>query len=203
MRKSIPTLYNGIQFRSRLEATWAAFFDVIGWEWEYEPALFEGPGWTPDFLLKGRNTLVEVKPEIDPSEWSDMEAVEYAFKRPVPEGFLLMFVGVFPVPGLLIAADPEPGEPEYADPSGDRSVATLILGRGYVVDQDLGIDKPCHVIATISIHPGLQMEWDYTIAPIDAPVAGSAESALIACAAGRFPEAWAMAKNAVQWRPPA
>lgn len=60
--KPIPTKYNGIQFRSRLEATWAAFFDNMGWSWNYEP--FDLNGWTPDFLLKSKieNILVEVKP---------------------------------------------------------------------------------------------------------------------------------------------
>ncbi len=56
---SIPTTYKGTRFRSRLEAKWAAFFDLCGWEWTYEP--FEYPGWIPDFLLQG-DVLVEVKP---------------------------------------------------------------------------------------------------------------------------------------------
>ena len=34
----IPTLYAGCMFRSRLEAKWAAFFDILGWEWFYEPS---------------------------------------------------------------------------------------------------------------------------------------------------------------------
>ena len=61
-RPGIPTLYNGIQFRSRLEAKWAAFFDLLGWEYEYEP--FDLNGWIPDFLIKGKpqDVLVEVKP---------------------------------------------------------------------------------------------------------------------------------------------
>jgi hypothetical protein len=60
--KARPTKYRGIMFRSQLEATWAAFFDQIGWPWEYEP--FELSGWLPDFLLRGRgrDVLVEVKP---------------------------------------------------------------------------------------------------------------------------------------------
>lgn len=63
--KPIPTIYNGIQFRSRLEATWAAFFDLIGWKWEYEP--FDMDGWIPDFMIVGRDqeVLVEVKPIIE------------------------------------------------------------------------------------------------------------------------------------------
>src|SRR5438270_435970 len=63
---SIPTAYNGVNFRSRLEARWAAFFDLCNWSWEYEP--IDLNGWIPDFRLIGIDkTLVEVKPfEIDP-----------------------------------------------------------------------------------------------------------------------------------------
>lgn len=58
---SIPTTYNGINFRSRLEARWAAFFDLLGWSWEYEA--FDLPGWIPDFKIKGKKDIyVEVKP---------------------------------------------------------------------------------------------------------------------------------------------
>lgn len=62
----IPTLYQGVRFRSRLEATWAAFFDLIEWRWQYEP--FDLPGWIPDFQISTNsksfnpNYLVEVKP---------------------------------------------------------------------------------------------------------------------------------------------
>lgn len=54
-----PTIYAGVRFRSQLEATWAAFFDVAGMPWEYEPVTL--PGWVPDFRLFGR-FLCEVKP---------------------------------------------------------------------------------------------------------------------------------------------
>jgi len=47
--KAYPTLYRGIQFRSRLEAKWAAFFDNLGWPWEYEPIDLDG--YIPDFIL--------------------------------------------------------------------------------------------------------------------------------------------------------
>jgi len=65
---AIPTRYNGIQMRSRLEAHWAAMFDLMGWTWEYEP--FDREGWIPDFWLGVgcRSYLVEVKPVV---EWSD------------------------------------------------------------------------------------------------------------------------------------
>jgi len=59
---AIPTKYKGVQFRSRLEATWAAYFDLLGVRWEYEP--FDLPGWIPDFRIEGslgESFLVEVK----------------------------------------------------------------------------------------------------------------------------------------------
>jgi hypothetical protein len=71
--KAHPTLYNHVMFRSRLEARWAAFFDLVEWEWDYEPIDFRG--WTPDFMLMVPNRrgplnsfhrlFVEVKPYFD------------------------------------------------------------------------------------------------------------------------------------------
>lgn len=67
MNRSIPTRYNGTTFRSRLEARWAAFFDQLGWKWDYEPVDLKG--YIPDFLLAWhRPLLVEVKPIVD---WKD------------------------------------------------------------------------------------------------------------------------------------
>ena len=60
-RFGIETVYRGINFRSRLEARWAAFFDQVGWKWDYEP--FDLDGYIPDFLITGRrDILVEVRP---------------------------------------------------------------------------------------------------------------------------------------------
>jgi hypothetical protein len=58
-----PTRYAGIEFRSRLEAHWAAFFSELGWAWDYEPIDFGG--WMPDFLVDVPvlgPLYVEVKP---------------------------------------------------------------------------------------------------------------------------------------------
>ncbi len=68
-----PTRYNGVECRSRLEARWAAFFDLCRWRWDYEPIDLQG--WSPDFLIHAPTckVLVEVKPvdadqcKIDPS----------------------------------------------------------------------------------------------------------------------------------------
>jgi hypothetical protein len=61
-KRGIPTVYQGYEFRSRLEARWAAFFDQLGWAWEFEP--FDLDGWIPDFQLAdfAEPMLVEIKP---------------------------------------------------------------------------------------------------------------------------------------------
>jgi hypothetical protein len=60
--KAIETKYDGVLFRSRLEARWAAFFNLCNIPWEYEPYDFDG--WIPDFVIKGveRDIFCEVKP---------------------------------------------------------------------------------------------------------------------------------------------
>jgi hypothetical protein len=61
---AIPTRYAGHLFRSRLEARWAAMFDLLGWQWTYEP--FDLEGYIPDFLVANpldasKPLLVEIK----------------------------------------------------------------------------------------------------------------------------------------------
>jgi len=60
-RSGIPTVYNGIRMRSRLEAKYAAFFDRLGWAWEYEPIDLDG--YIPDFIVDPGSELIlfEVK----------------------------------------------------------------------------------------------------------------------------------------------
>ena len=65
---AITTTYDGIEYRSRLEARWAAFMKNIGWDIVYEP--FDGDGYIPDFLVQGsRPMLVEVKPAVTLAEY--------------------------------------------------------------------------------------------------------------------------------------
>lgn len=79
--KAHPTTYGGVRFRSRLEATWAAFFDLAGIAWDYEPVDFEG--WVPDFVLRveGGPLYVEVKPVpliLWDNQWSVPDAAAFA-----------------------------------------------------------------------------------------------------------------------------
>jgi len=90
--KSHPTLYKGVKFRSRLEARWAAFFDLAGWSWEYEP--IDLPGWSPDFRVEfscghsecseSHTLLVEVKPYFSIKEFSGHECMKYQYGLGIP-----------------------------------------------------------------------------------------------------------------------
>lgn len=59
---AIPTMYNNVQFRSRLEARWAACFDLLGRRWQYEP--IDLNGWIPDFLVDDLLPLQPCHPEF-------------------------------------------------------------------------------------------------------------------------------------------
>lgn len=68
------TTYNGVEYRSQLEAWWAAFFDECDWKHEYEPKV---AGFRkPDFVLHGLNKDVYV--EVKPTNEIDYEVFELA-----------------------------------------------------------------------------------------------------------------------------
>lgn len=46
----MSAIYNGLQFKTRLEAHWAAFFDLAKWEWHVNPAPVDD--WSPDFRVE-------------------------------------------------------------------------------------------------------------------------------------------------------
>lgn len=61
---AIPTIYNGITLKSRMEAQCALLFDRCGWKWEYEPKSFmlkNGVNYMPDFHLTEFKTVVECR----------------------------------------------------------------------------------------------------------------------------------------------
>jgi hypothetical protein len=68
--KARPTLYKGIQMRSRLEADFASTLGRHGQTWKYEPTCFAADGvqWLPDFgefmTFEGKtySRYIEVKP---------------------------------------------------------------------------------------------------------------------------------------------
>jgi hypothetical protein len=65
MLKAIDTPYSNHLFRSRLEARWAFYFDVLNTTWEYEKEGFElgnGERYLPDFYLPQHRLYAEIKP---------------------------------------------------------------------------------------------------------------------------------------------
>lgn len=85
--KAHPTTYKGTVFRSRLEARWACFMDLIGLRWEYEP--LDLNGWTPDFRVEIRTghsgcpdprvLLAEVKPYHSIKEFEGHPCMQYPY----------------------------------------------------------------------------------------------------------------------------
>lgn len=45
----MTAIYNGLQFRTQLEAQWAAFFDLAKWKWHVNPVPLGN--WSPDFRV--------------------------------------------------------------------------------------------------------------------------------------------------------
>jgi hypothetical protein len=68
--KPLPTNYNGIKFRSKLEAQWAVFFNELGYDFEYEPEGFTDGKikYVPDFFIKELDMFFEIKPTDKISE---------------------------------------------------------------------------------------------------------------------------------------
>lgn len=61
--KALETQYRGFEFRSRLEAKYAVFFDCLKIDWQYEVEGFDlvGDYYLPDFWLTDLQMYVEVK----------------------------------------------------------------------------------------------------------------------------------------------
>tara|TARA_R100001594_G_C4000792_1_gene254694 strand:- start:97 stop:978 length:882 start_codon:yes stop_codon:yes gene_type:complete len=68
--KAIPVIYEGIQFRSKLEARWYIFMKSMGWDVEYEPEV-NCNRYIPDFKIRGRlfDIYIEVKPIENWDDW--------------------------------------------------------------------------------------------------------------------------------------
>lgn len=122
--KAIETRYAGHLFRSRLEARWAAMFDLLGWKWTYEP--FDLNGWVPDFLLspltsEGSEVLVEVKGPR--SEW---EAAKAKILAAIPRGDCeCLMVGISPLHNMELIGWYDSGTTESASELFDLEVKLL------------------------------------------------------------------------------
>lgn len=101
----MQTTYKKRIYRSRLEARWAAFFDLLGFEYDYEPAV-DLDGWIPDFIIHGPATLhpfrqmsffVEVKPYLHLSEFFDVrQKVDASLRTSHLKRIPILFLGISP-----------------------------------------------------------------------------------------------------------
>lgn len=133
---AIQTAYRAFEFRSRLEAKWAMFFDLCGWNWAYEPT--ERHGYIPDFVLGFRPTLVEVKPFFHMKDWSDPDkgnAIQKIIQSGINEPVILLgddptWISV----SLTVAGDMAPAIGWLAEPisiDGQRDFEITRLHFGY------------------------------------------------------------------------
>lgn len=92
--QGIETLYKNILFRSKLETRWAAYFDLCGIKWKYEPwalTVLDGAkcvNYIPDFIIELDDSLVyvEVKPaSLYASTQKIFDAVRSGYVGRVPK----------------------------------------------------------------------------------------------------------------------
>jgi len=95
--KVIETEYNGLRFRSRLEARWAVFFDSVGIKYQYEPEGYEVQAgeetfrYLPDFYLPDIGCHAEVKPSFEKlMEDSKKLAWMIDFDGPLSDGLVIL-----------------------------------------------------------------------------------------------------------------
>lgn len=186
---AIPTTYDGINFRSRLEARWAAFFTAIGWQWEYEP--FDGNGYIPDFLIQGDEPLlIEVKPAITRDDFHEPT-------QKIERGLVGLERDV-----LIVGTSPLPKDPGGNSGSPDMPAAGLLAqwpcwdgaGNDKCWAWDSGSWFRCGVCKKINVfheimsfhgRPCGHYDGDHYLEPVGRDAIAAA---------------WATATNSVQWR---
>jgi|TARA_R100001163_G_scaffold5233_1_gene6399 hypothetical protein len=87
--------YDGITFRSKLEARWYIFMKRLGWNIIYEPEIEGLSNWIPDFLIIGKNKkiLVDVKPIDNVEDWDknpDKKRIEESGIKNLPYELLIL-----------------------------------------------------------------------------------------------------------------
>lgn len=93
----LPTAYNCIEYRSRLEARWAVYFDSLGLPFEYETEGFDlgaAVKYLPDFWLPTLRIWIEIKGP-DPTDGETEKAHRLAVQTGSP---LFVFHGGIEMP---------------------------------------------------------------------------------------------------------
>lgn len=114
--RALPTPYDGITYRSRLEARWAVFFKLIDIKPDYEPQGWDtnGEWYLPDFALYGAHgvTWAEIKPDWETDPEGIARFRRFAAARPQPSRAVLL-VGTprFGQEYLVIGGDQDAEDP--------------------------------------------------------------------------------------------
>lgn len=84
----MTAVYNGLEFNTKLEAIWASFFDLAGWQWWYNPIAIDN--WKPDFKVtfpcshsecNGSHTLmVSIVPTHDIKSLSSHPSLSHSYE---------------------------------------------------------------------------------------------------------------------------
>lgn len=193
--EAIPTLYRGRQYRSRLEAKWAAFFDLLGWAAEYEPLDFGS--WSPDALMTrgrcdGGRIFVEVKPitRIDLSVCKKMEKATRAH-RLVSDNDALLLLGASP---MRVGSRIQLGWfNQLFRPCYQTEDAWWPVSVGWIADPDRPVFRP-DIIDTYFM-PDDSRYWGAVLSGYM-----GADESTPAAYCDHTLGLWARAANAVQWR---
>lgn len=135
--KAIPTIYNDISFRSKLEASWAKYFDSIDMNWQYEVEGYEfidGARYLPDFWMPECRTFFEVK---GPLHEKDMNKMRRLAEAVAPKG-IMVAIGSADIPDSLglVYPIPFPYTDEYEIENGHG----ILYNQDYV---DIAICNRC------------------------------------------------------------
>lgn len=93
----IKTYFDGVEFRSRSEAMFAAFLNRRNIDWEYEPYL--APEWMPDFACCQGSVAVDVRVAQSIEDFKEVDIYKRAFN--VPLGIEVIWL----IPTSPIASD--------------------------------------------------------------------------------------------------
>jgi hypothetical protein len=181
-------MYQGAQFRSRLEAHWAAFFDLVGWHWLYEP--IDADGYIPDFLVEGEwPFFVEVGACLTTAEYADK-----ATKADLNAGVLqrdVLVLGMSSTPRLVSTSVGELPHHFAAGLLGEHQGAWEDEPESFV--WDAGFWGECYLCRAVGV---IHSQMTYTLRPCGHHQSGSFGAPL---SADWIDALWRNAGNRVQW----
>ena len=150
--KAMEVAYSGRIFRSRLEARWAVFLDLLNVNWDYEPSFYQVSQdlyYLPDFYLPDQQLWLEVKgaPFMDAASMAKvLAAVAGPMRIPLREApytpsdrlllggpFRPLKRGSIPVHTLVATEGPNLASLSYAafGIRGDGSIEISTLGQSW------------------------------------------------------------------------